>query len=323
MEFMEEQIAGESPQLELELISNQGREISTFDNCKSNKEISNRQPQKGEKLKTMTPKQANVEKVQVVPTNTNNMHINGFQFQLEDENIYIDSEIVAKGFDIQHKNVCEVVSKHFTRLKRIKSSGTGGRPKTVYLLTERQIMIIPAIAKPTSKTIAFQTALVDAFLEARKQLEQSRQPDTRTDETKLAEGLLIAHRKMQELQDRNEKQFKQLEQAKCNTEYLNRIHGNAQSITATHFAKLIKVKPRTFTDWLFGKSRCCYRRGKNVFHYEKYSNWLETVSVYVDNGSYEKHNVKIKPEGRLPIYKKAKKEFNLPDMSIDELFPID
>jgi hypothetical protein len=104
----------------------------------------------------------------------NNIAIHDFNFQTENEEIFIDSKIVAKGFQIEHSSLIRSIENNFERsdLKSDLIKQKSGQKLKIYLLTERQIMILPAICRTTPKTITFQTALVDAFIEARKQLSE-------------------------------------------------------------------------------------------------------------------------------------------------------
>jgi phage antirepressor YoqD-like protein len=84
-----------------------------------------------------------------------------------DNALYADSRVVAVGFGIEHHSLAKSLSQHFTDLKSInpsKSGITGGRPEKAYLLTERQVMMLPAICAVTPQLKAFQSRLVDAFL---------------------------------------------------------------------------------------------------------------------------------------------------------------
>jgi phage regulator Rha-like protein len=88
----------------------------------------------------------------------------------QDKELYVDSRIVASGFEIEHESLCRSLKRSFSDLKSEEGKSSAGRGIKYYLLTERQVMIIPAICKTTKKTVQFQTALVDAFFAMREQL---------------------------------------------------------------------------------------------------------------------------------------------------------
>jgi phage regulator Rha-like protein len=102
------------------------------------------------------------------------------EIQQIDNSLYVDSRIIADGFEIEHKSLCKSLQQTFSDLKSIKSdSNQIGRPSTYYLITKRQVMILPAVCKTTDRTILFQTRLVDAFLDMEEQLlSQHKTPQT-------------------------------------------------------------------------------------------------------------------------------------------------
>jgi len=91
----------------------------------------------------------------------------------ENDEFFVDSRIIAKGFEIEHKNLCEGIQKEFSGLKPLYFYGKdiGGRPQRYYLLNREQVMFIPAICRPTDRTKAFQKQLIAKFLEMEKNLQ--------------------------------------------------------------------------------------------------------------------------------------------------------
>lgn len=138
----------------------------------------------------------------------NEIKINDISYIHDNKTGYISSRAVASGFSYNHKSLCEVLSKHFSGLKRQKVSDSWGRPVMEYLLTKRDIMILPAHLKPNEKTIKFQIAIVDGFLELEKKLSNQLSPQQQA--IQLAKAVLESEAKNKQL----EGQVQQLEPIK-------------------------------------------------------------------------------------------------------------
>jgi phage antirepressor YoqD-like protein len=79
-----------------------------------------------------------------------------------------DSRAIAYGFAVDHSNLCETLRKHLSPgLKRDLARTPSGQQQTFYWLTEKQVLMLPAICKSSPELIEFQELLVDAFLELR------------------------------------------------------------------------------------------------------------------------------------------------------------
>ncbi len=154
----------------------------------------------------------------------------------QDNELWIDSLTVANGFNVDHKNLLETVSKQFTRLKRVNIAGSAtGRKKSVVLLTERQIMILPVLVRTTPETIAFQERMVDAFFEMREQLKSNQLALPQNYEQAL-QKLLETIREKNDLSD-------YIEENQDKIDYVNNVvYASKDLKTVTGLAQLLNDK---------------------------------------------------------------------------------
>lgn len=215
----------------------------------------------------------------------NRLQINNFNFSTDNEDIYIDSETVAKGFNIEHRSLTRSLEANFAKcdLKSHFIKNANNVNKKTYLLTERQIMILPAITKPTSKTIAFQTALVDAFLEARKQLTKPRvkSPD---------EYAMELANQVQRLYGEKKQLEKKIETDQPKVEFAEKLVKTKDVLTFTEFAKVLEAPIMQFCGWM--KDNFCYNSRNGVVPREKYVKPRQYLAT--SEYEYDRKNGKFK-----------------------------
>jgi Phage regulatory protein Rha (Phage_pRha) len=93
----------------------------------------------------------------------------------------LDSRLLAARLGYEHETVARNIKRHHARLEAKSvlrqivgkpASPHGGRPEVYYLLDERQCLILAGSLKKGRDADEWHDRLVDAFLEARKQLER-------------------------------------------------------------------------------------------------------------------------------------------------------
>jgi phage antirepressor YoqD-like protein len=216
------------------------------------------------------------------------------EIQQIDNDLYVDSRIVAKGFEIEHWNLCETLKKHFPRLKRIKSESTGGRPQEYYLLTKRDSMILPVVCKTTQRTIEFQTRLVDAFLDMEEQLlSQHKTPQTYLEAlkecTRLEEERLYLEEKMLEYDAK-------IKEDAPKVRFHDSIAASKDCITVGDMAKLLGTGRNRFFDWL--RDRKILRRNNQPYQEFLERDYFDVKEDTLKNGKLYIQTL-ITPKGQV------------------------
>lgn len=108
--------------------------------------------------------------------------------QKEDQ-LVIDSRLVAKELGIKHKTFLETIRKYQTTLKsrfgvltfetaKPLQGSAGGRPEVFCWLTEDQAIFVMTLSRNTDCVVECKANLVHSFSEAKRQLEAQKQPQT-------------------------------------------------------------------------------------------------------------------------------------------------
>jgi phage antirepressor YoqD-like protein len=202
--------------------------------------------------------------------------MNEIQLSIQGNEPVIDSRIVAKGFGIEHHSLCKALQEHFTDLKSIKVSGSGpGRPGYYYLLTERQVMIIPAICKTTTLTVIFQRNLVDAFIAAREALQSPTDPKQQA--LILATQLLESEKEIKNLKQINEQKDTRILVLEPKAAYTEEITANSEDMDMEEYCKQrLHIGFKTVYEWL---------RELQILMSNK-KNWNLPYQRYIDMGYF-------------------------------------
>lgn len=115
------------------------------------------------------------------------------------DEVYTTSEIIAKHADVQHHAVQQLITKHEAdfnefgviafEMRKPPAGSKGGRPETIYRLTEEQATLLMTYLKNTERVRAFKKELVRQFYAMRKILwQQQFERQTETWKTARIEG---------------------------------------------------------------------------------------------------------------------------------------
>ncbi len=135
------------------------------------------------------------------------------EIQLVDRVLVVDSRLIAKELDIQHKNLLATIDKYFKEIENdfgtvalktrlVKRPQGGSYEERWYLLTEEQALYIMTLSKNTDRVRQCKRKLVKGFSAARKQLEnQSSIQLTPAEQLlKMAELIVLQERRQKELE---------------------------------------------------------------------------------------------------------------------------
>lgn len=218
------------------------------------------------------------------------------------EELVVSSEIVAKGFNVEHDSLAKSLSRRITDLKSVLVSGTqNGRPRRIFLLTERQIALIPAIVRTTEETWVFQKALVDAFMEARKQLQGARILDRIPTQKEALQGWLAAVEVLEVLQKKIEDDRPKIEAAENLL-----LSKDCQKIEG--FAKVLGTTRNELFAWLRERGFCFKRPGKDEHNhvtaqYIRNGWFVERMETWQDPSGITRNypQIRITPKGAVCI----------------------
>ena len=116
------------------------------------------------------------------------MHMNNLNIETVQSQLVIDSRLISKELGIDHKNFLETIRRHketietaFGELRRetyIAETPTGGNRHYFlhYWLNEEQATFVMSLSRNTEQVVQCKVNLVKAFSEAKKQLENKKQP---------------------------------------------------------------------------------------------------------------------------------------------------
>lgn len=115
-----------------------------------------------------------------------------------DNELRVDSRLIAEKLDILHVNLLELVDTYSNQVREFgffrfetEKLGNKGRPMRYVLLNENQCYFIGSLCRNSSAAVAFKMWLVKAFDAAKKQLRESA-PAMPAIPTTLREALLLA-----------------------------------------------------------------------------------------------------------------------------------
>lgn len=112
------------------------------------------------------------------------LNIEGLDLICQEETVRIDSRLLARRFQVKHKNVRELIEKHqkvigekfgILPFETEKKKGPG-QPAKYYLLDEDQALFLTTLTRNTEAVIQTKAALVRAFRKARDMLANAKYP---------------------------------------------------------------------------------------------------------------------------------------------------
>lgn len=195
------------------------------------------------------------------------MIVNEIKLNTDTDQPRVDSRIVAKGFGIEHDSLSLSLKKYFTDLKSVNINKDIGRPQKAFLLSERQIAILPAITKPTAQTIAFQIKLVDAFLAMRvklsfRRINSGKQLTDREQAIIVAKQLIESEKEISRLNERVEEMApKEL--------FHDTVTASNEWMPLFTFGKISGIGARTIFDILLDRKYLYWNEGRRI-PYDEY-----------------------------------------------------
>lgn len=96
--------------------------------------------------------------------------------------LVVSSENVARGSDVEHRAVLQLIAKHEAKLERFGTLAfemrkSGGMPTRVALLNEQQATLLMTFMRNTDRVVDFKVALVKGFYELARTVNKPLSPD--------------------------------------------------------------------------------------------------------------------------------------------------
>jgi phage antirepressor YoqD-like protein len=197
------------------------------------------------------------------------------EIQQIDNSLYVDSRIVADGFEINHKSLTDSLKRRFPHLKCEEIKSDAGRTIKYYLLTKRDVMILPVVCKTTDRTIEFQTRLVDAFLDMEEQLKTQLPNDPKKQALMLATQLLESQKEIEQLESRVEEMLPK-------ERFHDAIICSNDCITIGEMAKLLGTGQNRLFKWL--KEQIILRKNNQPYQEFLDRNYFDVNETKLPNG---------------------------------------
>jgi len=176
--------------------------------------------------------------------------IDGIIFQHDSKEGFIRSDAVAVILGYDHHSLTRVLRRHFTDTVSINSNNGLGRPEKIYLLAERDVMMLPAYLEPNERVKAWQGKIVDGFLKLREilaDLTKSQVPGSLKDALRLAADE-IEKRELVEAKVKELEPLAQIADQLCNSDgnYYFRDASKVMGITQGELIEFLKVNRYIF-----------------------------------------------------------------------------